>query len=430
MELRHRRNVAGTLFGLGLSLVWVAAAHAQLQPVGDDFRPITLEEAIQLALRQNPTLEQARTNIENARHTRLGAVGSLLPSLNLSYGYSNSSTGRLDPTGQGIVSTSYSTQLTATYNLFDGWRRFTDLKGANLGIAYQTIQSVKQAYFNAVATRELVAVEERRVQRQVDQLDFVQQQLDLGRATRADLLRSQVDLNNARLALLNAQNGARNATFRLTEVVGSETRVGPVEEASLAGLPLSLSRDRLFSIAEQSAPTLKSAAASAEAAEAAVASARSSYLPSLSFSGGWAWANSDFPPTNRSWSLRLSGSYPLFNGFQRETQLFRARAQADIAEEQERAARLNLNSELDAAYNNAQSAQAGIDLAEQNIALSDESLRVVQERYRLGLATILELQDAQITLTQAEVDLVQRRFDYLLALAAIEALLGQTVTPG
>ena len=66
-----------------------------------------------------------------------------------------------------------------------------------------------------------------------------------------------------------------------------------------------------------------------------------------------------------------------------------------------------------------------MDLAERNVELSEESLRVVQERYQLGLATILELQDAQITLTQAEVDLVRGRFDYETALAGIEALLGR-----
>jgi len=123
----------------------------------------------------------------------------------------------------------------------------------------------------------------------------------------------------------------------------------------------------------------------------------------------------------------VRGSYPLFNGFQRETQVFQARARANLAREAERAAELNLSSELDAAYSSAQSAQAGIDLAEQNIELSQESLRVVQERYRLGLSTILALQDAQITLTQAEVDLVSRQFDYQLAVAQIEALLGRSV---
>jgi len=429
---RSDRWVVSALVAL---LATPAAILAQEGP--DAFRPVTLDEAIEIALRRNPALAQAATSIENAEHARLSAYGTLLPSLSVSYGYSNSSSGRLDALGQGIVSTSWSTQISSSVNLFDGWQRFNDLKGAKLGVVeqnaryrqteYQTIQQVKQAYFNAVAARELVGVEQRRVQRQQDQLDFVQQQLDLGRATRSDLLSSQVDLNNARLSLLNAENGQRTTTFRLTEVVGSETRIGPVEEATLIAQPLPFSRNQLFGIADLSAPSLQSAAAATEAAEQAVSSARSAYLPNLSLSGGWGWSNSEFPPQSRSWSFSLRGSYPIFNGFSRETAVYRARAQQDVAEQQERAARLNLNSELDAAYSTAQSAQAGIDLAEQNVALSEETLRVVQERYRLGLATILELQDAQIQLTQSEVDLVSRRFDYQLALAAIEALLGRGV---
>ncbi len=424
------------LLAAGLA-AWPAGGLEAQSGVGQEFRPITLDEAVEIALRRNPGLRQAQTAIEQAEHTRLGAWGGFLPNLNLSYGYSNASSGRLDPTGQGIVTTSYSAQLRATYNLFDGWQRFTDLKGARLGVVeqnaryrqteFQTIQQVKQAYAAAVASRELVDVEQRRVQRQADQLEFVRQQLQLGRATRSDSLRSQVDLNNARLALLNAENNARTSTYRLTEVVGSETRIGPVAEAALELPPLPFTRDQLFQVAERTAPALRTAEAATEAAEAAVASARSGYLPTLAFSGGWAWANSEFPPNNRSWSLSLSGSYPLFNGFQRETQVYRARATADLAREQERAAQLNLSSELDAAYSTAEAAQAGIGLAEQNVELSEESLRVVQERYRLGLATILDLQDAQITLTQAEVDLVTRRFDSQVAVAQIEALLGRRV---
>ena len=404
---------------------------------GEAFRPITIEEAVEAARRRNPSLQQAYSAIEQAEHNRLGAYGQFLPAVNMSFGYGNSSSGRLDAIGQGIVTSSYSTQLTAGYNLFDGWRRFTDLKGAKLGVVeqnaryrqaeFQIVQQVKQAYSAAVAARELVGVEERREARQEDQLEFVQQQLELGRATRSDLLRSQVDLNNARLAVLNAQNNRRTTTFRLTEVVGSETRVGPTAEAALEINPLPFTRDELFAMAGTSAPSLQSAEAATKAAEAAVSSARSAYLPSLSMSAGWAWANQEFPPQNRSWSLSLRGSYPLFNGFQREVQVFQARARADVAQEQERAAQLNLSSELDGAFSTTQSALAGIDLAGQNVELSEESLRVVQERYRLGLATILELQDAQITLTQAESDLVSRRFDYQLAVAAIEALLGRAV---
>jgi outer membrane protein TolC len=69
-------------------------------------------------------------------------------------------------------------------------------------------------------------------------------------------------------------------------------------------------------------------------------------------------------------------------------------------------------------------AVASSDLAVQTVELAREDLRVTQERYRLGLSTILDLQAAQITLLQAEVDLIRRRFDYQLGLTRLEALLG------
>lgn len=398
---------------------------------------VTLEDAVELAMRRSPTLEQARAAVELAEFDRLGAYGGFLPRMNLGYGYTNSSTGRLDPTGQGITRTSWTMQLSASYDVFTGFRRFSDLRSTRLGVdaedaryrqrEYETLLRVQEAFFGAVATRDLVRVEEDRVRRQEDQLDFVEQQVRLGRATRADLLRSQVDLNNARLALLTAENDARTSTFRLAEAVGVEQPLTPSEEETLEARPFRWEHDRLLEIAEANAPSLRAARAVSEAAEATVSSARSNYLPSLSMSGGWAWQAGDFPPAQRSWSLQVSGNYPLFNGFQRENQVMRARAQADVARSQERATRLALRADVDAAYGRLQAARAGIDLAEQSVELSRESLRVVQERYRLGLATILDLQQAQITLREAEVQLVNRQFDYQLGLSELESLLGRTL---
>ncbi len=407
---------------------------------GQEVRQVTLAEALALAERNSPSLEQSGSAVEVARYTELNAWGQFLPDLGLQYQYANASSGRLDPTGQGIVQTSYSAQLGGSVDLFRGFRRFTDLRGAKRGVEasearfreaeYTTAETVKITYFNVVANRELVRVELDRVQRQEDQLSFVEQQLALGRATRSDLLRSQVDLNNARVALLNAENAARTSRFGLSEAVGVTEPLEPVESAELEVEALPWDRQELLSMALSGAPGLVSARAQASADEAFVASAKAAYLPTLTFSGGWAWSNVEFPPQNRSWSLALSGSLPLFNGFTREAQLYQARARADQSRSQERAVELALRKDLDQALGTIEAALASIGLAEQTVELSREDLRVTQERYRLGLATILDLQAAQITLRQAEVDLIRRRFDYQLGLARLEALLGTDLRAG
>lgn len=422
-----------------VQLTWAPSASGQERAApsvlgADSIREVTLEEAIGIARTRNPELRVSGTGVDQAEYNRLDAVGNFLPDFNAGFGYSNASTGRLDQTGQAIVTSSYFFQLTGRYNLFEGFRKFTELKSARLDLSaeqaryrqdeFALILAVKRAFYDALALRDLVSVEADRVKRQEDQLEFVTQQLQLGRATRSDVLRSQVDLNNAKLALLNAGNDLRSATFQLGRTMGLDGRVGPSPEATLEGEPFSLSRDQIYRVGLQSAPSVVSAVEGAEAAASRVSTARSAYLPNLAFAGGWAWANTTFPPDNRSWSLQLTGSYPLFNGFQRESNVYRAQSQADAAKSQLRAAELQLIVDLDAAYNQMEVASAAIDLAEQSVELSREDLRVSSERYRLGLATIIDLQTAQIAVSQGEVDVIRSRFDYQIGLAELESLLG------
>jgi len=400
----------------------------------EQVRQVTLDEAIGIALQNSPLIGQAQAGIRQSESQRTSALGAFLPSLNLGYGYSNASTGRLDPTGRAITATSWTTQLTASYDILDGFRRFNQLDNARKSLAaelatfqeqrYQTELNVRTSFLDAVAARERIQVEQDRVDRQLEQLTFVRQQVQLGQATRADSLQSRVDLNNARLALLNSQNDARSAQFALAEAMGVDERVAPTLEAALDPDTLRWERGQLMEIAQRQAPRIRSARLSVEAAAASVETQKSSYFPSLRFSGGFDWGNTDFPPKNRSWSLRLSGSLPIFDGLQRETSVARAVAQATITEAQLRSTELAVRSAVDDAYSQIETALAGLRLAEESVELSRETLRVNQQRYRFGTATILDLQQAQINLRQAQVDVIQRKFDYQVGLARLESLLG------
>lgn len=435
--MRSRR---GATAAITLALAFLGAptltAPVVAQPAAqaDSIRRVGLDEAVQIALERSPTLVQARANLQSANEDRTSAYGSFLPNVNLSYGYSTSSSGRLDPTGQAITRTSYSTGLSASMSVFEGFRKFHELDRAKSNVLsreatyeqrrFETILNVKTTFYNAVAARERVRVEQDRVDRQREQLQFTRQQIRLGRATRSDTLTSRVDLNDAQLALLNARNDARSAEFALAESMGLETAVTPAEEASLEPDSLGWEREDLMRVALRRAPSVQSASYSVEAAEASIASAKSAYLPSFSLSGGYDWQSEAFPPENRSWSVRVSGSLPLFNGLQRETSIDRAQVQAEAARSQQQAAILSVRTNVNDAYNQVETAQAGLALARESVELARENLRVAQQRYRLGVATILDLRAAQISLQQAQVDLIRREFDVQVGLARLESLLG------
>jgi len=95
-----------------------------------------------------------------------------------------------------------------------------------------------------------------------------------------------------------------------------------------------------------------------------------------------------------------------------------ARAQAEDSRRQ-------VNADLTVYLASLAAAQTSLEIAEANRAASEEDLRVQRERYRLGAATIVDVLASQVNLDQAEVDIVQARFDYLVAKAQIEALIGR-----
>lgn len=400
-------------------------------------RALTLDEAVELALRRNPDLDAAEVELDAAQSNRLAAYGGLLPSVDLGYAYSTSSTGRLDPTGQTITNTSWTAQLTASYDIFDGFRRVADISSARRRVAaagarlgerrFQTVLDAKTAYFEAVAARELVTVERERVARQEAQLDSVTVQLELGQTARTDVLRSEVALNNARLALVRAENAARTADFRLARAIGSSEPVEPAETDVLDPAPLPLTREAVAAAALASGPAALSARAEAAAAMADVRAAKSNWLPGFGFAGGWAWSDSEFPPQNRSWRIFVFGGLPLFDGFRRENEVWQARARADAAEATARAEELRVREEVNTAWDQIEAARASIELAEKTVELAREELAANQERFRFGRGSILEVQGAQIALEQAEVDRIRARFDYQLGIATLEYLLGAEV---
>ena len=129
----------------------------------------------------------------------------------------------------------------------------------------------------------------------------------------------------------------------------------------------------------------------------------------------------------RAWSARLALWWSLFNGFTRETGVARVNASRDAADARLADSRRQAAASLTQFINSLEAAQARIAIGVTSTVAAQEDLRVQNERYRLGAATIVEVLASQVSLDQAEVDLVQARLDFLVARAQLEALLGRAL---
>jgi outer membrane protein TolC len=158
--------------------------------------------------------------------------------------------------------------------------------------------------------------------------------------------------------------------------------------------------------------------------------AKGDYLPTLEFSGTNQTFDSKFFPSARNISaVTLTVRLPIWDLGQREIAVTQARVDRDVSrairEDLERGALRDVTE----AYEAYHTARATIDLSRTALGAASENFRVQDARYRSGATTIVELLDAQITLTQAEADVVQADYTTRQALAGLEVILGRRLFP-
>ncbi len=400
---------------------------------------VSLAEAVRRALDVQPDMVRARGDTRNAGASGRAAWGAFLPTVTTSASAfrSNQATFAPGDTSRLPPVYSYSGGLSATLDLFDGFRRLANLRatsadqdaaGAELvNQRYQTTLATQQAFFGALADEELVRVAEAQLQRAKEELQISVNKFQAGAATRSDTLTATVDLGNARLSLLQTRASLATAQANLGRQIGVDQPVRAVPDSTLPSLP---DTTGLRAAALQAAPLVDQAEAQARAAGARRWTARSQYWPSLTI----AYSNSRtgtgspdlplFSNYRESFSWRFGLSWTLFNGFQREQSQVTASVAHDNAVAQAADARRQLNAQLTQQLAALFTASAQIEIAGANVAAATEALRVTQERYKLGAGTLLDLLTAQANMTQAQVSQVQARYNYLIARAQVEALVG------
>lgn len=422
-------------------LVALVGAWAAGAPRGAAAQEVmTLEQALDRALERSPAMAQARQQVANAGWSKRTTLGAFLPTISTSSSMSIRSANQLDPNTGELVSgsaDSYGAGINASYDVFSGLSRWRErqsasaqMDAAEAGLVdqeYNVVLQTRTAFFTALRQDELVAVAQARVDQASQSLDLTRTRANLRVATVSDTLRARLELVNARQALLQAEATLRTSRVNLGRQVGIDGPVIPAAPETLDPAPLSLTDEEILAEAVSRSPSVLAAEAAAASAQASAQASRSTYFPSLRMSSGYNWNNNDasFTGGRTSWSWGISASLPIFNGFNREAQVGRADQSLRVARIQSQDARLAARAEATAALETHRTAELAIGIAQEAVALAQEDLRVLQERYQQGVARIFDVVQSQIALDQARVDLVGARYDYVLARAELEAIVGR-----
>jgi outer membrane protein len=134
--------------------------------------------------------------------------------------------------------------------------------------------------------------------------------------------------------------------------------------------------------------------------------------------------------SSQPWTAQLRLSLPIFQGFNRELQIEQAKAAVSDARHRVRSEELRLKTEIAAAFTTAQTARQSVTLEQRNRELAAEQLVLARERYRVGAASFIELQEAETIKARADRAYLNALYAFHESIAALETAVGKNLRPG
>lgn len=496
------KTISSEFMRVSLLLVLVvAAARASAQTVPPDSAPqatLTIDQAIDLARRNNPELQQTLNNRIGARAAVRSAYGALLPSADASLTalrqqggqqiFSGTSLGARSDINQSTyqIGLSYrinsATLITPTLQRANRDAVEADITGAAENLrsnVYQQYLSVLQAEENADLQDSLTVASQQ-------ELILAQAREIVGSGTQLDVQRAEVALGLQRVQALKARNQVEIEKLRLFQLMGVSQPPNVKLVSQFTVTPVNLDLSRLIESARNGNPGIVALRSRAHVSDLNVRREKGEYSPTLSLATGiggytYGYANSNFPVQQaqaqldaartscirteevraalnlsnqlaecnamaftgaqaqairdanskfpfdftrapRSFSATLS--LPLFDGFAREQRLQESMASRLDARYSVKSKELALTADVTAAYLTVQTAEKTVELQEENAVKAKQELKLVEDRYRIGATTFVDLTEARATYERAESDRINAVYDYHKAFAALESAVG------
>jgi multidrug efflux system outer membrane protein len=208
---------------------------------------------------------------------------------------------------------------------------------------------------------------------------------------------------------------------------------GPVDAVPLPDVPprLPITLEEAVAMALEQGPQYRVARANERAAAAELRAERSAYLPQVVISGQMNAYDTRYWPdaANRS-QFTIGATLPLWDLGRRELAISQARVRRDVNRAIRADLELAARRDVAESYRTFEVAVAAADVAREAVVVGRENYRVQDARYRAGASTILDLLEAQVSLSTAESGLVQARYAALLARAGLEVIVGRRLSTG
>ncbi|MBI4637202.1 MAG: TolC family protein [Candidatus Rokubacteria bacterium] len=413
-----------------------ATVHAQTPPgpapVQLAGRVLTLNEAVAIALERQPQILARVGELDAAQARVVQALAPLLPQMTFSYNQRRSQTfsSVLGPD----LATTYVAQQTATLKVYDFGKTYAAVDAARFNTQVskealeqtrdQIVLGVKQGYFTLLLSQRLVGVNQQALERAELNLRSARGFYEVGTRPKLDVTRAEVDVANARVNLIRANNAVNLARVSLSTAMGLPPDQTIQIEDILGYERMAVSPADLAAEALRARPEVRQATARVQSAEATARQMVRQFLPDLNANGTVGYAGNEYP-LSQVWELGFTLSWTWFEGFGNVGRLREARANLEAAKSNAASVELSVRQEVEQSYLALVEAEERARAAEKAVEAAQENFRLAQGRFDAGVGTIIELTDAQLAFTQAQSTEIQALADLRIGRAQLERALGR-----
>lgn len=431
-------------------------------PILSETIALNRETVVQVALEQNETFQAAKLEKDRIKGQYIEARAGAFPRLTFDAGYQRAIDKQVnvitmtDDSGNSTrfqlafgTPHAYQFGLTLTQPLYVGGKVGTAIKIAKHGFIYtdavidaarnDIATAADKAYLDAIAARQAEMAFSEAERLADSNLAVVRKLHEQGQVSEFDLLRAQVQAANTRPGRIAAANQAQLALDYLKNLLAippetsirCDTAVGEVVVGELSLEPL-------ISEALRQRPELRSSSQMVEIRKDLISIAKGGYKPTIGITStvGWQSLVDRFKLTsvrdenwNRSWTVGIGLSWPIFSGFETIGKI----RQAKVDYEQSRLTDVELTRrirlEVQDAHGKVREAGQRLQALGETVTQANRGVEIAQVRYKSGVGTQLELLDAQVALTTARVNRISAEHDLAVAVSALRRAVGRQWAP-
>ena len=400
-----------------------------------DTSTINIDQCIEIALKNNPQIKIAESNLELSSSALKINRSSLFPQISLQSGWTNNGGNFfVGPTARAANYQNFSYGVNAQMLIFDFGKTYSRISAYSSfeNAAEKDFISAKQnlildtytAYFAYLAAQRIYRVSSEEVNQAKDHLIQAKAFYNVGRSPQFDVLKAQTDVQNANVNLLNAENNIRIARLQLENVLN--TKLGNLQlQDNLEIKRDSIDENTAISTAMDERPEILSSKYRVEANKSMVTSAWSANLPSINATGNYLWRSYTIDQKFlNSWNVGVTFALPLFQGFAVDAGVEQAKANLNNSEAENNLTILSVKLDVQQQFSNLQLAQTKIAATKSLVNQSEETLKLAEGRYTQGVGSPLEITDARVTLFNAQASYIQTLYDYQVAYVRLQKAMG------